>query len=245
MTTPLVQLPTSETFTSIQGEGKLAGVPSHFIRLSGCNLRCAWCDTPYASWNPDGSPIAIATLVQQAKASGVSHVVITGGEPMMFQQVVPLTHALKAEGFHITIESAGTILPPGEPVACDLMSLSPKLSNSTPGTNGVPDPRDPGGQWGRRHESRRLNLPALQRLIDDFPSRQLKFVVRDQQDLPEIDSLLASLKNWSSEDVMLMPEGVTPPTADHKAWLTRTCIERDWRYCPRLHIELFGNVRGT
>lgn len=247
MTVSLSQLavPTSETFTSIQGEGKLAGVPSHFIRLSGCNLRCAWCDTPYASWNPDGSTIALDTLVRGATDSGVKHVVLTGGEPMMFPAAVPLTHALREAGLHITIETAGTILPAEGSVACDLMSISPKLANSTPGAGGKADHRDPDGVWGRRHESRRLSIPVLQKLIDEHPQRQLKFVVRDELDVPEIDWLLANLKGWDDADILLMPEGITPPPAERKAWLTALCISRTWRYCPRLHIELFGNKRGT
>lgn len=240
-----ITVPTSETFTSIQGEGKLAGVPSHFIRLSGCNLRCTWCDTPYASWNPDGSSMRLDALVRGAIESGVKHVVLTGGEPMMFPASVPLTHALREAGLHITIETAGTIVPAEGHVVCDLLSVSPKLLNSTPGANGNPDPRDPDGVWAKRHESRRLNIPTLQRLIDDHPQRQLKFVVRDDRDLPEIDALLGSLRNWADGDILLMPEGVTPPSAERKAWLTSLCIQRNWRYCPRLHIELFGNKRGT
>lgn len=246
---PQLSVPTAETFTSIQGEGKLTGVPSFFIRLSGCNLRCKWCDTPYASWNPEGSSLSIHDLVAQSQASGVRHVVLTGGEPMMFPQSIPLTHALRAAGMHITIETAGTIIPPpsptGEQFVCDLISISPKLSNSTPGAQGVPDPRDPEGIWRTRHDQRRLNLPILQRLINDHPQRQLKFVVQNDNDLPEIDALLASLQGWAPDDIMLMPEGVTLPTRERKDWLTSLCIARGWRYCHRLHIELFGNTRGT
>lgn len=249
MSNETTTIPISETFTSIQGEGRLSGVPSFFVRLSGCNLRCAWCDTPYASWAPDGGPRSLEALLGDARASGVRHAVITGGEPMMFPQVVALTRSLKAAGMHITIETAGTIIPPANPsghtVACDLLSLSPKLANSTPGAGGVHDPRDPGGLWQVRHEKRRLNLPVLQQLICEHPSHQIKFVVRDELDVPEIDSLLARLEGWSPDDVMLMPEGTTPPSPQRRAWLTNLCTSRGWRYCHRLHIELFGNTRGT
>lgn len=241
-------LPISETFTSIQGEGKLAGVPSFFVRTSGCNLRCAWCDTPYASWTPDGGPREIDAIVGEATASGVRHAVLTGGEPMMFAGIVPLSHALAKAGFHVTIETAGTILPPaaersasGELPACDLISISPKLSNSTP----INDPRDPSGAWRERHEARRLNFAVLQRLIDAYPARQLKFVMRDPADLAEVESLLTAVRGFTPDDVLLMPEGVTIPSPERKAWIVDACIARGWRYCPRLHIELFGNVRGT
>lgn len=234
-------LPISETFLSIQGEGKLSGIPSFFIRASGCNLRCAWCDTPYASWNPEGEPRGIDDLIAAAVASGARHVVLTGGEPMMFAQVAPLAAGLRAAGLHITIETAGTIF---RDVACDLMSISPKLASSTPRAG---DPRDPSGAWRMRHEERRLNLDALQRLVDYFPAprRQLKFVITGASDLAEIDGLLNRLRTWTPADILLMPEGVSPPTPEAKRWLAAECIRRGWMYCARLHIELFGNTRGT
>ncbi len=235
-------LPVSETFTSIQGEGRLTGVPSFFVRVSGCNLRCAWCDTPYASWAPEGGSRTIEDIVRDARASGVRHAVLTGGEPMIFPQIEPLSGALRDAGLHVTVETAGTVFRPSPPLACDLMSISPKLSNSTPAEG---DPRDPSGVWRRRHEERRINLDSLQRLIDGYPERQLKFVVSAPGDLVEIDALLAGLQRWSRGDVMLMPEGVTVPTPERVAWVVGECVRRGWRYCHRLHIELFGNRRGT
>jgi 7-carboxy-7-deazaguanine synthase len=250
MSTPLpildpdLHVPVSETFLSVQGEGKLTGVPSFFIRLSGCNLRCAWCDTPYASWNPEGSPRSLASLVQEARTSA-SHAVLTGGEPMLFEQIAPLSRLLRAAGIHVTIETAGTIHRPPDQVACDLMSISPKLANSTP----INDPRDPGGTWAQRHEARRVNLAALRGLLSDYAQHQLKFVVASPGDLPEIDALLGDLAGSGlrpdPSDILLMPEGVQAPDPDRSAWLVRTCLERRWRYCRRLHIDLFGNRRGT
>lgn len=253
-------MPVSETFASIQGEGKLAGVPSWFVRLSGCNLRCRWCDTPYASWSPDGLPRTIDELIAEGRGAaerGVRHAVLTGGEPMMFDRVCELSARLAAPvdaggaAMHITIETAGTILPTDDswPLTCHLMSISPKLSTSTP----TDDPRDPGGAWAARHEERRLNIPVLQGLIDRAArggpggesAFQLKFVVCRESDLGEIESLLARLSSWSPADVLLMPEGVTPPTAEQKRWVVQACLTRGWRYCPRLHIDLFGNRRGT
>lgn len=232
-------MPVSEIFASIQGEGRLAGVPSFFIRLSGCNLRCAWCDTPYASWNPEGDPRSVADLVAKFVASRARHVVITGGEPMIFPQVEPLARALKDAGAHITIETAGTIF---RDLPCDLMSISPKLSGSTPRPG---DPRDPAGAWRQRHEERRINIEALTGLIERYPQRQLKFVICSQADLDEIDGLLARLPAVAPDDVLLMPEGVAEPPLELRALVAGACIRRNWRYCHRLHITLYGNRRGT
>lgn len=246
-------LPISETFTSIQGEGKLTGVPSLFIRLSGCNLRCRWCDTPYASWAPESTARSIDDLVHLARqqhSRNVRHAVLTGGEPMMFPGLTELSARL-AEFMHITIETAGTVIPDGG-VDCHLMSISPKLASSTPRN----DPRDPSGAWAARHEERRLNIPTLQRLIDEHAGSaetrrdvQLKFVASPppalEADLEEIESVLSRLHGWRPDDVLLMPEGVAPPTAGHRAAVAAACQARGWRYCGRLHIELFGNTRGT
>ena len=245
MTSPAVQLPLSETFTSVQGEGKLSGVPSWFVRFSGCNLRCGWCDTPYASWSPEVMTRSLDDVLAEARSASqrnVRHAVVTGGEPMMFDAVEPLTQALRALGMHITIETAGTIARSPTALACDLMSISPKLRNSTPREG---DPRDPGGVWRNRHEERRLNLAALQQLLDDYASRQLKFVVSEPEQLAEIESLLAQLRGWTNDDVLLMPEGITVDTLASRQWLVGACTTRGWRFCPRLHIQLFGNKRGT
>jgi 7-carboxy-7-deazaguanine synthase len=234
----------SETFTSIQGEGKLVGVPSWFVRTSGCNLRCAWCDTPYASWRPEGATRTIGSLIDEARSSGVRHAVVTGGEPLMFGPIGELCAGLRDIGMHVTIETAGTLAPA---VHADLMSISPKLSTSTP-----TDEQARAGKielaWagaGGRHDERRINLVSLQSLIDRHAERQLKFVVCDERDLIEIEQLLSKLSGWSRGDVLLMPEGVVSPSAETRRWLADECVWRGWRYCSRLHIELFGNKRGT
>src|SRR3954469_152642 len=121
----------SEIFHSLQGEGELTGVPSVFIRTSGCNLRCTWCDTPYASWNPEGAPRSVESLVKEVQThTSARHVVLTGGEPMIAKEIRELASQLKQLEYHITIETAATVAPEG--IACDLASLSPKLLNSAP-----------------------------------------------------------------------------------------------------------------
>lgn len=231
----------TETFTSIQGEGMLTGVPSWFCRLSGCNLRCSWCDTPYASWEPEGQKRTVDDLLAEARGAGVAHAVVTGGEPMIFPQLADLCEGLRGAGLHITIETAGTV---DRDVPFDLMSISPKLANSTP----QGDPRDPTGKWARLHEARRIDLSALQALLDragEGKARQLKFVVTGPDDLPEIEGLLGELRGWRPWEVMLMPEGVETPGPQTRAFVAEACLARGWRYCHRLHIDLFGDTRGT
>lgn len=221
----------------------LTGVPSWFCRLSGCNLRCGWCDTPYASWNPEGVKRTMGDLVAEARGSGVRHAVLTGGEPMIFPGLGALCDGLKDAGLHLTIETAGTV---DREIEFDLMSISPKLANSTP----VGDSRDRGGKWAGLHEARRIDLAALQGLLDRSGpgtgrARQLKFVVSGAGDLPEIEALLARLRGWRPEEVMLMPEGVSPPGAEKARVVVEACLARGWRYCHRVHIEVFGDQRGT
>ena len=226
----------AELFHSIQGEGKLVGVPSVFVRASGCNLRCSWCDTPYASWEPEGPDIAVDEIVRQVESYGTKHVVLTGGEPMIMPDIVPLAEALKSRGHHVTVETAATVF---KPMPLDLASLSPKLSNSTPWE------RD-GGKFAAAHERQRINVPVIQQFIDASPDFQLKFVVSDEHDLSEIHALLGQLKRWQPTDVQLMPEGIDPATLDSRAeWIADVCKRTGFRYCPRLHVELYGDTRGT
>jgi 7-carboxy-7-deazaguanine synthase len=226
----------AELFHSIQGEGKLTGVPSAFVRASGCNLRCTWCDTPYASWEPEGGELDVDEIVQRVAAFGSRHVVLTGGEPLIMAEIDSLCDALHARGHHITVETAATVF---KPLKLDLASVSPKLSNSTPYDRGA-------GRFARAHEQKRLNVPVIQRFIDSSPTFQLKFVVAAEPDLAEIEALLAGLKGWSAEDVLLMPEGTDAATLDQRApWLAQICLARGFRYCSRLHIHLFGNTRNT
>lgn len=226
----------AETFSSIQGEGKLAGVPSLFIRVSGCNLRCRWCDTPYASWTPEGENCSLRRIMGLVAKTAIRHVVITGGEPLLMPGMAELCFAIQAIGRHVTVETAGTIY---EPLPVDLVSVSPKLSNSTPDAQS-------GGPWAEIHEQRRLNIPVLQRFIDTAADLQLKFVIQRPEDVDEVCDVLGKLRNWREEDVLLMPEGTSAELlAERSLWLVEQCQALGYRFAPRLHVMLWGNRRGV
>ncbi|MFT3783471.1 MAG: 7-carboxy-7-deazaguanine synthase QueE [Nibricoccus sp.] len=227
----------SEIFHSLQGEGELIGVPSVFVRLSGCNLRCNWCDTPFASWNPEGEQLSLNEILAKVAAYPSKHVVLTGGEPMIAPEIRALAAELKTIGYHITIETAATVAPEG--IACDLASLSPKLRNS------APDERLPIA-WRERHETLRWQPDVVRNWIRLYPF-QLKFVVADAADVEEIDGLLRELKEpISPAKVLLMPEGTSPEVLKSRStWLSELCKARGFRFAPRLHIQLYGNQRGT
>src|ERR1700741_3544853 len=225
----------SEIFHSIQGEGELTGVPTVFVRTSGCNLRCSWCDTKYASWAPEGREMNIDEIVDEVSRFRAQHVVVTGGEPMGAKGIHQLTSRLKEIGKHITIETAATVSLEG--IACDLASLSPKLSNSTP-DGGIAN------GWRDRHEKRRLQPEVIQKWIQSY-DYQLKFVIVSAKELDEIQDLLSTVGcAVKPSKVLLMPEGTDPSTIrSRSAELVALCKRYGYRYCHRLHIELFGNTR--
>ncbi len=227
----------AEIFHSIQGEGELAGVPSVFVRTSGCNLRCGWCDTKYASWQPEGEEMSVDEVVAGALGYCAKHCVLTGGEPMIAKGIHELASKLRDAGMHITIETAATVSPGG--IACDLASLSPKLSNSTP------DSLSANG-WRERHEQTRLQPRIIGEWIDGY-DYQLKFVAAGENDLCEINDLLALVNRpIPASKILLMPEGTDAATIRGRAeTLVEVCKRHGYRYCNRLHIDLFGNTKGT
>ncbi len=223
----------SEIFYSLQGEGFLAGVPSVFIRLAGCPLRCKWCDTKYA-WDPSaGTDYTIDRIIQTVNQWPCNFVVITGGEPMVNPDLPQLSNKLKKMKKHVTIETSGIIFSPD--LSCDLMSISPKLSNS------IPD--EP--ELAALHEKSRLNINALKKLIDTY-RYQLKFVVDSENDLTEIKDLLEKIPNVDSSKVMLMPQASTTEELLAKSpVVAELCKNTGFAFSNRLHILLWNNKRGV
>lgn len=228
----------AEIFFSIQGEGELTGVPSVFVRTSGCNLRCRWCDTKYASWKPEGENVTINDLLDKVCSYPARHVVISGGEPMIAKGIKEFTNLLKESGKHITIETAGTVSPNG--IQCDLASLSPKLSDSTPKEGEI------NKEWIDRHESKRLDYGILSEWVNSY-NFQLKFVVSREEEIKEIQNVISRIEGKIlPQKVLLMPEGIDPDTLRSRYdLLIDLCKENGYRLCHRLHIDLFGNTPGT
>jgi 7-carboxy-7-deazaguanine synthase len=224
----------ADLFYSVQGEGLLMGVPSVFVRTTGCPLRCHWCDTPYTSWQPEGVSLSVADILTRLAEFPTRHAVLTGGEPLLLPESEVLCARLHEAGYHITVETAATIF---RPLVCDLASMSPKLSSSTPHLR-------EGGKFALRHEQMRLQ-PDVIRAFMDHTDYQLKFVIDRPQDIDEVEMLLAQLPGVDRGKVLLMPQGITPAELDERGgWVVELCKTHGFRFCPRLHIALYGNQRG-
>ena len=237
-------LPVNELFYSLQGEGKLAGVPSVFVRTSGCNLRCWFCDSYHTSWEPTHATMSVAEIVAEVESYDADHVVVTGGEPLIHDGVTGLLETLDERGYHTTVETNGTV-PCDAPV--DLASVSPKLASSTP--TAEKDPKGE-GEWADRHEDRRIDLDALASLVESS-AFQLKFVVSDREDADEITALVARIRDATDvrvrdSDVLLMPEGATRDRIEETRPLAaELAAEFGFRYTPRLHVTLWNDAPET
>ncbi|MDA7874977.1 7-carboxy-7-deazaguanine synthase QueE, partial [Rhodopirellula sp.] len=219
----------AETFQSRQGEGKLTGTDSFFIRTSGCNLRCWFCDTPYASWNPKGEQTTFDQILTLVQATGLRHVVLTGGEPMLSTDSTALCQRLQSEGFHLTVETAGTI---DRQTPCDLLSISPKFKSSTP--DAIQHPK-----WSKLHAERRMPIDTMRRLIDSAPDYQIKFVVDSPEDYDELLEITEQL-TVPADSVWVMPQGSTNEAMDAAAkWLKKWVEKEGFRYCDRMQIRWY------
>jgi len=237
-------LPINELFQSLQGEGRLAGVPSVFVRTSGCNLRCWFCDSYHTSWEPTHDWFTVDDVLAAVEEYDADHVVLTGGEPLIHDSSADLLERLADRGYHTTVETNGTVVPDA-PI--DLASVSPKLASSTPTADRDPDGD---GEWADRHEERRLDVPTLAELVETYDT-QLKFVVTGREDMAEIERLVERLRDSASarvrdDDVLLMPEGQTRDQLEStRKTVADLSLEYGYRYTPRLHVDLWNDAPGT
>ena len=235
----------NELFYSIQGEGRLAGTPSVFVRTSGCNLRCWFCDSYHTSWEPTHAWEDLEEIITEVKShKRAKHVVLTGGEPLIHDRSVDLLDRLADCGYHTTVETNGTIY---RDASIDLVSISPKLASSTPTPERAPNET---GEWDERHETRRIDIDALVRLIETYEF-QLKFVVTDRGDMAEIEHLVDRVREQAAvpvhnTDVLLMAEGATRERLDeHRNEVAEIAMDYGYQYTPRLHVDLWDDAPGT
>jgi 7-carboxy-7-deazaguanine synthase len=225
-----------EIFATVQGEGSTAGVPSVFVRLADCNLRCDWCDTKYTwDWQRHDrrtetvelSVDDIAERALNAAGDGVRTAVFTGGEPLLQQdELVSLAARLRERGFRIEVETNGTVAPTETMAASvDQWNVSPKLASS-------------GNAERARHRPNVLQWFAAQ------PNVQLKFVMMSDADVTEVTELV-ELLGVPRARVTLTPEGVDATTlAERSRWLADRCRVHGYRLGTRLHVFLWGAERG-
>ena len=227
-----------EIFQSRQGEGLWTGQPCVFVRFFGCLLRCRFCDSVYARVSSEdsgvGADLAPEELVGRVLLLDLPHVVLTGGDPMISDELVLLTKLLKEYDYQITIETAGVVF---QPVVCDLMSISPKLRNTVP-IGGCPE-------TAQQHDSDRFKPEVVQQLILRY-NYQLKFVIDAEEDLQEVEDYLTLLHGVVPNKVLLMPQATDAETMHQKAkWIDPFCHTKGYRYCPRMQLVWYGHKRKT
>ncbi|TCJ14389.1 7-carboxy-7-deazaguanine synthase QueE [Flaviaesturariibacter flavus] len=240
-----------EIFHSIQGEGKSIGRPSVFIRLSLCNLYCAWCDTDY-TWNWEGTAfthnndvrpgyrkyrkeeyqqlISNEEIRDRLAVISCSNLIFTGGEPLVQQKDLRSLFRLLKENnpdYHIEFETNGTLKPlPEIDALTDQYNVSVKLANSKVA------PED------------RLNPEAI-RFFAASPKANFKFVVDSRADLDEVLALVQGY-GIRPEAVYLMPQGTSAAALREKqAWVAELCKQYNYNYTDRLHIHIWGDKRGV
>ncbi len=206
-----ITFPVTEIFRSIQGEGKLAGTPSVFLRLAGCPLKCSWCDTPYAWDEKAAISMSIDEIVQTIETFRAHHVVITGGEPAIHHNLHLITTQLHKNGFHITVETSGIQFCRFN---CELLSISPKL----------PLP---------------LRTEIIKPLLKQGKDYQIKFVISKKCEIKQAVKLISEHKFIDIDNLMLMPRAKSQAAYRRLApKVARWAEQYSLRFCPRLHIEL-------
>jgi 7-carboxy-7-deazaguanine synthase len=201
-----------------------AGVPSVFIRTSGCNLRCLWCDTKHTSWTPEGTATSVEDIID-ATDSMVPHVVITGGEPLIQRtELKKLVNALRDRGQVVTIETTGTIYD--NEVTPDLWSVSPKLGNSLP----------VGHEPQLRIHEKNNTYGLLPKFASSGVKIQYKFVMEANDDINDIMQLIAKY-DIPSDAVFLMPQAVdVTALAVASKWIGELCMKYRFNFSPRLQV---------
>jgi 7-carboxy-7-deazaguanine synthase len=205
-----------EIFRSLQGEGTLIGTPTVFVRTAGCNLECAWCDTPYAK--KEGDEMTVPEILEKVKAFETHFVCVTGGEPLFQKESVKLIDDLLKAGYHVSVETNGSISLEDLPCSMNMM-ISMDIKCPTSGM------------------SEQMDMSNLELLS---PIDQLKFVVANREDMMYATKILRDYKVESI--VIFTPVGGMDlePVAD---FVLKKKL--NIRVLPQLHKLIWGDKRGV
>ena len=233
----------AEIFASLQGEGPSAGKPCAFVRLSRCNLACQWCDTAY-TWHFEGDnrphrtgetydrkanqvTLSEEDTAARIAALGQPRLVVTGGEPLLQAPALARMLALLPPELAIEIETNGTVPPsPALDALVHQYNVSPKLAHS-----GNP--------------AELALIPERLAHWANEPRAILKFVIAEPADVEEV-LLVAERHAIPAERIWLMAEGTDARTlAAREQWLAELCLDHGLTLSKRLHLELYGETRGT
>ncbi len=215
-------------FYSLQGEGATLGRPSVFVRLMGCTVGCAWCDTKYSWEGPPVAELSAKEVIDYCRERRGCQVIVTGGEPLESPACEPLIALLKKEGLRVEVETSGYIPPSGTlAVMVDQWNVSPKLASAA-----IPDDKQP------------ETLDWLHEVKEPY----LKFVLHKTEEIAEVDAMLEryGLADFPPERVIISPGGKKLEQMEKRLLpLAEAALERGFRFTPRLHVILWSDKRGV
>ena len=207
----------TEVFLSLQGETSRAGLPTVFIRLTGCPLRCRWCDTPYSFQG--GETVTLNSILTRVAEYGVSTVCVTGGEPLAQKNCPTLLSALCDAGYSVSLETSG---------ALDVGMVDPRVSR-------IVDIKPP--ESGEEARNRWENIAHL------TPRDEIKFVLASRADYEWAREVMRSQKLDQVCPILFSPvQGELPP-AQMAEWVLADRLPV--RMQVQLHKMLWGNTPGT
>lgn len=206
----------NEIFSSLQGEGILIGTPTTFIRTTGCNLRCSWCDTKYAY--EEGKEMTLEEIMGKVKDYPTSHICITGGEPLLQKDVIKLIQRLSDDGYEICLETNGSQSVEDLPCLDSLMiSLDVKCPSS-----------------GMHEKMDFSNLELLS------PNDQLKFIVENEEDYIYARNIIDRYKPICT--IIITPVGGLE-LKNLAEWILKDGLKV--RILPQLHKLIWGERKGV
>lgn len=259
-------------FLSPEGEGPFTGRLCSWMRVSSCNLSCAWlnldgsvtlCDTPYTSHKPSRYIVTAQEAMDNLTAHKAKIISISGGEPFQSETTIALVDHLVDNGFQVKIETNGTIF---RECKATLISMSPKLQSSSAGLLSLSDPQYHKQDTNNflnttdfalrarqykttyeRHEAKRYNLDSMKKFLDFYQDRVIfKFVVNQESDIQEIFKYYIEPMGIPHSQVWLMAQGITTEQLNEKAqWCIEQCKQHGFHYSDRLHIRIYGNKAGV